>query len=147
MLLVTGLLAVGVVFLLAPNDLTFLKMLEFHRASIIAHPETRDLHPTITFYRQLDKELAPDARIFFSGIVGPDNRHLFYYYFARSCLFPREVEISLDHKADFSSGAFKGIDCASPEQLRTNGYDVMLKVDSNSKVSVLPLTKKGALKQ
>src|SRR6185437_10562771 len=124
MLLVTGLLAVGVVFLLTPDDLVSFRMLESHRAAIIAHPETRDIHPTITYYRQLDKQLAPDARVFFSGMVGTNYmRRLFYYYFAQSGLFPRVVEISLDHKVDFSAGWFKGVDCTSPGELRTNGYD------------------------
>jgi hypothetical protein len=146
MLLVTGLLAMGVAYLLTPSQLLIFKTSERRREEIAAHPASRDRFVTICYYRELDRQLAPDARIFFSGVVGPNNR-LYYYYFARSCLFPREVEISFDHKADFQAGGFVGMDCASPEQLRTNGYDVMLQVGKDGNVSASPLTEKGALKQ
>lgn len=94
----------------------------------------------------MDRQLPPDAKIFFSGVVGPNDR-LFPYFFARTFLFPHEIEISLDHKADYQIEGFRGVDCSSPDQLRTNGYDLMLKVDPDHHIYALPLTEKGALKQ
>ncbi len=145
MLIVTGLLASAVVFILAPTEPFYLKSLAQHRADIIAHPVTRDGYPSIAFFRDLDTKLPPNARVFFSGIIGEENlRHIHYYYFARTYLFPRDVEISLDHRADFREW-FAGVDCNSPDELRTNGYDVMLSVEKDGKVTVLPLTEKGKL--
>lgn len=147
MLVVTGILALGTTYLVAnPIQLSLFRTIDRHRRDIIAKPSTRDLHPTITYFRELDRQLDPHARIFFSGVVGPNNR-LFPFYFARTYLFPREVEISLDHRADFQIEGYMGVDCSSPEQLRTNGYDVMLKVEKDRHISALPLTGKGALKQ
>jgi hypothetical protein len=148
MLAVTALLAAGVAFMLNPTQLRFFLALERHRASILAKPETRDFLSDVGFLRKLDWRLPPDARIFFSGVVGPNDR-LYPYYFARTFLYPHEVEISLDHKADFQIEGFMGIDCASPEQLRSNGYDMMLKVekDKDDLILAVPLTQKGVLKQ
>jgi hypothetical protein len=145
MLGVTLLLAVGVAFLLTPTQLRFFRTLERHRVAILAQPDNRDYLPNVSDFRALDRRLSMDTRIFFSGVVGPNNR-LFPYFFARTFLFPREVEISLDHKADFQIEGFRGIDCSSPEQLRTNGYDLMLKVEKNLVISGVPLTQKGVLR-
>ena len=148
MLAVTTLLAAGLAFMLNPPQLRFFIALNRHRESILAKPETRDFLSDVAFFREIDRQLPPDARIFFSGVVGPNDR-LFPYYYARTFLFPHEVEISLDHKADFQIEGFMGIDCTSPEQLRSNGYDLMLKVekDKDDQIVALPLTEKGALKQ
>lgn len=132
--------------MLTPTQLRLFQALERHRAAILAKPETRDFLSTVAYFRNMDRQLPPDAKIFFSGVVGPNNR-LFPYFFARTFLFPHEVEISLDHQADFQSEGFRGTDCASPDQLRTNGYDLMLKVERDYSISALPLTAKGAFKQ
>jgi hypothetical protein len=145
MLALTTLLAAGVAYILNPTQLRFFLTLEHHRKAILAQPENRDYLPNVSDFRTLDQKLPLDARIFFSGVVGPNNR-LFPYYFARTFLFPREVEISLDHKADFQVQGFMGVDCSSPEQLRTNGYDLMLKVEKDHRISGVPLTEKGTLK-
>jgi hypothetical protein len=144
MLAVTIILAAEVISMLTPTQLRFFMLLEQHRKMVIAKPDDRDL-VNLAFFRTLDRQLPPDARIFFSGVVGPNN-HLGTYYFARSVLFPREVEISLDHKAEFQIDGFRGVDCVSPPQLRTNGYDLMLVSDKDSRTLAYPLTKKGILK-
>ena len=115
---------------------------------VIAIPQYRD-YINLFSYRELDQGLPPDTKIFFSGVVGP-NDHLASYYFVRSILFPREVEISIDHKADFQFEGFRGVDCQSPEELRTNGYDLMLKlgkIGTEDHVMAFPLTTNGVLKQ
>jgi hypothetical protein len=145
MLAVTTLLAAGLAFIITPVQLRFFLGLIRHRDSIIAQPATVDF-VNVGFLRALDRGLPPDTRIFFSGVVGT-NDHLASYYFARSFLYPREVEISLDHKADFQVEGFRGVDCSSPDQLRTNGYDLMLKADKNQPFMALPLTPKGELRQ
>ena len=145
MLAVTTLLAAGVAFILTPTQLRFFLALERHRVSILAQPESRDYLPNVADFRTMDRRLPLDTRIFFSGVVGPNNR-LFPYYFARTFLYPREVEISLDHKADFQPEGFMGVDCASPDQLRTNGYDLMLRVEKDRRIIGIPLTEKGILK-
>jgi hypothetical protein len=145
MLIVTGLLAAGVVFIIAPTEPLYLKGLAQHRADLISHPVTRDIYPSIAFFRDLDTKLPPNARVFFSGIIGQEKvRRVHFYYFARTYLFPRDVEISLDHQAEFH-GWFAGVDCTSPDELRSNSFDVMLSVEKDGKVSVLPLTEKGKL--
>jgi hypothetical protein len=144
-LAVTALLTAGVVFILTPTQLRFFLSLEDHRKTVIAHPEIRDF-VNLDFLRELDRQLPPDARIFFSGMVGP-NDHLAPYYFARSVLFPREVEISLDHKADFQIEGFRGVDCSDPYLLHTNGYDLALMVDKDLHTIAFPITKKGVLKR
>ena len=141
---VTVLLTLAAVFMLWPPQYRFFLALEQHRKMVIAHPEIRDFINLI-YYRDMDQKLPPDAKIFLTGFVGP-NDHLAFYYFARSVLYPREVEISVDHKADFQVEGFRGVDYTTPEQLRTNGYDIILKVDPSGKLYHLSLTKKGELK-
>ena len=56
--------------------------------------------PLSAYGRALDRALPPDARVFFSGMVGETNGpKLGYYFFLRNYLFPREVAISLGDKA------------------------------------------------
>jgi hypothetical protein len=145
MLVVITLLAAGVAFIYNPTQLRFFLALESHRKLILAQPDARDYLPHVTDFRTMDRQLPKDTRIFFSGVVGPNNR-LFPYYFARTFLYPREVEISLDHKADFQIEGFRGVDCASLDQLRTNGYDLMLIVEKDHRITGIPLTEKGVLK-
>src|SRR5690242_12555646 len=102
MLVVTGLLAIGVTFIIVPTEPMRLESMAQRRANIISHPLSRDLFTSIPIFRDLDAKLRPDARIFFSGMIGEQNmRNIHYYYFARTYLFPRDVEISLDHHAKF----------------------------------------------
>jgi hypothetical protein len=150
MLVLTGLIAAGAVLLVTPNEMTALNATAKHQRALESNPSdlaSREVYPGVLFYRKLDRELAPDARVFFSGVVGPDNsRDIHLYMFARTYLFPREVELSLDRKAIYHDYIYDGVDCASPEELRANGFDVMLKNEKGN-VSVIPLTKKGGLKQ
>jgi hypothetical protein len=146
MLVITALLAAGVAFILTPQQLRFYQALELHRAQVLAKPENRDFLTGAAYFREMDQRLAPDAKIFFSGLIGPNNR-LYPYFFARTFLFPHEMEISLDHKADYQVDGFRGVDCSSPDELRTNGYDLMMKFGTNGSITTLPLTQKGVLKQ
>jgi len=132
--------------MLTPQQLRFFLALERHRADILAKPETRDFLTAANYFRDMDRRLAPDAKIFFSGVIGPNNR-LYPYFFARTFLFPHEMEISLDHKADYQVDGFRGVDCFSPEQLQTNGYDLMMKVEKDYSITTTPLSAKGVLKQ
>ena len=143
---VTILLTAGVACILTPTQLRFFQALEQHRTAILAKPDTRDFLTGAAYFRARARRGAPDAKIFFCGVIGPNSR-LYPYFFARTCLFPHEIEISLDHKADYQVDGFRGVDCFSPEQLRTNGYDLMMKIDENQSILTLPLTQKGVLKQ
>ncbi len=142
----TALLAAGVAFILTPQQLRFFQALERHRTDILAKPETRDFLIGAAYFRDLDRRLPPEAKIFFSGVIGPNDR-LYPYFFARTFLFPHEVEISLDHKADYLVDGFRGVDCFSPDQLRSNGYDLQMKLDSNGNVVTFSLNEKGVPKQ
>jgi hypothetical protein len=145
MLVVTGLLAIGVALILVHNEPQYLKYLAQRRADIISHPLTADGFTSVPIFRNIDSHLPPDARIFFSGIVGKENlRRIHFYYFARTYLFPRDVEISLDRQAKFL-GWFDGVGSSSVDQLRTNGFDVMLFVDQNHGIVTVPLTDKGKM--
>jgi hypothetical protein len=100
--------------------------------------------PLSAYGRTLDHALAPDARVFLSGVLGKENAgRSGYYYFLRNYLFPRDVEISMDHQVVFSEDGIQGVDTTSPEELRTNGFDVLLKMDDGGRISILPLTEKG----
>ena len=91
--------------------------------------------------RQLDRALAPDARVFLTGMLGLTNApRAGYYYFLRNYLFPRDVEISLDGHAVSGKDGFSGVPCDSPEVLRTNGFDLMIDSDN---MQMVPLTPKG----
>jgi hypothetical protein len=95
--------------------------------------------------RALDRVLAPQARVFLSGIVGRDNGYrLGVYYFLRNYLFPRRVEISLDGKAVFHESWFEGVESESPEALRAQGFDVLLRLPTaGSELAIVPLTPGG----
>ena len=104
--------------------------------------------PLSAYARALDRALPPDARVFLSGMVGKDNGPRGgYYFFLRNYLFPREVEISLDGKAVYHEGWFEGVPCDSPAELRTNGFDLLLLMPTNSnEIQIIPLTQKGTPK-
>ena len=77
--------------------------------------------------RELDAAIAPDARVFVSGMLGPTNLGKGgYYYFLKNYLFPRDVEISLDGKAISGGDGFYGVPCDSPDVLRSNGFDFLI---------------------
>jgi hypothetical protein len=104
--------------------------------------------PLSAYGRSLDLALAPDARVFLSGLIGKDNGGRGgYYFFLRNYLFPRTVEISLDGKALYHEGWFEGVPCDSPAILRTNGFDLLLLMPTNSNnIEIIPLTQKGVPK-
>jgi hypothetical protein len=147
MLTVTILLAVGVVCTISPHQLRFLQSLERHRKEILLDPRAADLLTGPYIFREMDRELPPDAKIFFCGMIGT-NKTLYPYFFARTFLFPHEIEISVDHKADYQVDGFRGIDSFSSEQLLTNGYDLMMKFKTeDGSILTHTLTAKGTLKQ
>jgi hypothetical protein len=93
--------------------------------------------------REFDAALAPDARVFVAGMLGPTNApKTGYFFFLKNYLFPRDVEISLDSKAVNGPTGFNGIPCDSPDVLRSNGFDVMIDFTDN-RPRVVPLTPKG----
>ncbi len=98
--------------------------------------------------RQLDMHVAKDAHVFLSGIVGKENAGRGgYYYFLRNYLFPREVEISADRKGLFTyKDGFKGVDATSIDELRTNGFDLLIKIGADNNIALQPLTEKGVPK-
>lgn len=148
MLVVTGLIAVGVALLVTPNELSGLRASEHREQLILSHrsdPKYREFFPAVAFYRKLDGQLAPDARIFFSGMI--QRPKLYQYFFANTYLFPRDIQISLDGKPIYHNETFEGVDSDSPDEVRRAGFDVMLSIGKDGNVSVMPLTPKGALKK
>lgn len=97
------------------------------------------------FSRHLDLNLAPDARVFVTGMLGPTNfSKEGYYFFLKNYLFPRDVEISLDGKTVSGADGIYGVPCDSPAVLRSHGFDLMIEVADNEP-NLIPLTKKGEL--
>jgi len=98
--------------------------------------------------RQLDAAIAPDAKVFMTGMLGPTNSpSAGYYYFLRNYLFPRHLEISLDGKATYTVDGFVGVPCDSPDILKSNGYDVMILFSNGQLQNVIALTPKATRKQ
>jgi len=98
--------------------------------------------------RQLDLHIPKDAHIFFSGVVGKENGgSLGFYFFLRNYLFPRELAVSTDRKAIFRGDHFEGVDATSVDELRTNGFDLILKMGADNNISIQPITEKGVPKQ
>jgi hypothetical protein len=123
------------------------------RATLLAqvtNPIQRDSYcvPLSAYGRALDHALPMDARIFFSGMIGKDNGpRSGYYFILRNYVFPRIMDISLDEKVVCHEGWFEGIPCDSPDVLRTNGYDLLLLLPTNSnQIQIIPLTPKGVPK-
>jgi hypothetical protein len=144
---VTALLGAAVIFILTPQQFRFLQAVERHRTEILAKPQTRDFLTGPALFREIDRQLPPDAKIFFCGVIGT-NKSLYPYFFARTFLFPHEMEISIDHKADYQVDGFRGVDCFNPDQLRTNGYDLMMTFKAiDGSILTFPLTQKGTLKK
>jgi len=99
--------------------------------------------------RALDRAISPDARIFMSDVAGKENSsHIAFYYFLRNYLFPRDLEISLGKSAVLTADSwFDGVNCDSPEVLKTNGFDLQLKFGPDGNIQIQPLTEKGMPKQ
>ncbi len=98
--------------------------------------------------RQLDAAIAPDAKVFMTGMLGPTNSGAAgYYYFLRNYLFPRHLQISLDGKATNTDDGFVGVPCDSPDILKSNGYDVMILFSNGQLQNVIALTPKAVRKQ
>jgi hypothetical protein len=116
----------------------------------IDDPIKRDSYcvPLSAYSRALDRAIDKDARIFVSGMVGKENAGRGgYLYFLRNYLFPRDIEISLGRPAVFDNEWRDGTDCDSPEMLRTNGFDLLLRFGTNDNISIIPLTERGVPKQ
>jgi hypothetical protein len=79
-------------------------------------------------FRQLDQAIAPDARVFASGLIGKENgRRLGNFFWAIYYLFPRHIAASLDVPPRFTSaGWLDGRDARSSEELLQRGYDLQL---------------------
>lgn len=76
--------------------------------------------------RALDAQLAPDARVFLTNMLGPENSgRLGYYYFLTYYLFPREVAISLEPPA-FALEGMSGRNPTSDRELAQAGFDLSL---------------------
>jgi hypothetical protein len=76
--------------------------------------------------RALDAQLAPDARLFVTNMLGPENSgRLGYYYFLTYYLFPREVAISLEPPA-FALEGMSGRNPTSDQELAQAGFDLAL---------------------
>jgi hypothetical protein len=159
-ILVTLVIGIVAIFLVGPqlrqsensNVLVTLKDLEQRRLPMVLNapdPLYREGTGLAVYCRQLDRALPPDARVFFSGMIGKDHGSRGgYYFFLRNYLFPRDVEISLDGKAVYREGWFDGIDATSPLEAQTNGFDVWLKIgDDNNLPQPVILSPKGAPKQ
>lgn len=101
--------------------------------------------------RAYDQILPKDAEIFLSGMVGKENTSRGgYYFFLRNYLFPRSLRISLGQPAIYRSDDevwWDGVDCESPEILKTNGFDLFLRFGSDNSITPIPLTQRGVPKQ
>jgi hypothetical protein len=100
--------------------------------------------PLSAMGRSLDAAIAPNAKVFMTGMLGPTNSgSLGYYYFFRNYLFPRHVQISLDGCATNIGEEFDGVPCDSPDILKSNGYDVVILFANGQIQQVIPLTPKA----
>jgi hypothetical protein len=97
--------------------------------------------------RELDRLLQPDARVYLAGMLGPTNvGGLGYYYFLRNYLFPRDLQISVGKVKFTDNGGFDGADATSADELKSNGFDIVIGFPNNQ-IQVIPLTPKGVPKQ
>jgi hypothetical protein len=116
----------------------------------VSDPVERDrlCTPLAAYGRALDRTLAPEARVFVSGILGKENgTRIGVFYFLRNYLFPRTVEISRDGRPQFHESWFEGVPGDSPDQLRADGFDVLVRFAPDGKrLETVPLTKRGEQK-
>jgi hypothetical protein len=113
----------------------------------VSDPVERDrlCTPLAAYCRALDRTLAPDARVFVSGILGKENgTRIGVFYFLRNYLFPRTVEISRDGRPQFHETWFDGVPGDSAEQLRADGFDLLVRFAPDGKrLEKVPLTQRG----
>ena len=84
--------------------------------------------PLSAFGRSIDTQIPTNARVYMSGILGPEGSgNLGYFYFLTYYLFPREVALSLGQRPVYNlSGAVQGHSPASFDELAQAGYDLVL---------------------
>lgn len=113
----------------------------------VSDPVERDrlCTPLAAYCRALDRSLVPEARVFVSGILGKENgTRIGVFYFLRNYLFPRTVEISRDGRPQFHETWFEGVPGDSPEQLRADGFDVLVRFAPDGKrLEKVALTQRG----
>jgi len=96
-------------------------------------------NPSSAYARNLDRTLPPHSRVFLAGMLGEENGpRLGVYYFLRNYLFPRDVAISRG-KAIFHEGWFEGLPASGPDELRADGFDVLLEIEPDGSIRVTPL--------
>lgn len=111
----------------------------------ITDPVQRDRYGIGLAYsaRQINAVLSPDARVFLTDMTGETNAsHLGFYFFLRNYLFPRDVEISLTNGHWGKAGGYVAPSYDSPEVLKSNGFDLMIRFDNNQ-LQFVPLTTNG----
>jgi hypothetical protein len=136
---VTGLCAALGVLILAPHLLGRPAaadggaFIHYHRKYLLllpADPVRRDFMATKSSgnFRRLELMIAPEAKLFASGVIGPENgARLGNFFWAIYYLFPRQVDASLGAPPRFTSGGWlEGVDCGSSQELFNRGYDIQL---------------------
>lgn len=103
------------------------------------------------FY-QYDQALAPNAKVFASGLTGRTNgQRLGLLFFAVYYLFPRQVDVSVGRPPRLTvEGWIDATESYSDEDLAARGYDVCLKFlggdPGSEQVFILPLTGTAGLR-
>lgn len=149
--ILAGLVAAGLVvaqfsYANDPNSMISLSNLD-RRAQVlstISNPVQRDQFGIglAEEGRQIDAALQPGARVFLTGMTGETNAPAMgFYFFLRNYLFPRDVEISLSN-GYFGAVGYYAPGCDSPDVLKSNGFDLMIRF-SNNQLQFVPLTPKG----
>jgi len=96
----------------------------------ITDPIERDRYciPLSAFGRSLDAQIPTNARVFFAGMLGPENGgKLGYYYSLNYYLFPRAVDISLGEPPTYNLlTGVRGRNPTSLDELAQAGYDLVL---------------------
>lgn len=102
--------------------------------------------PTSAIMREVAQKLPTSARVFGTGLIGPDaGIRLGNYFIAQYHLFPRPVQISTDGPAIYHDGWMEGVDMTSVEQLKALGLDLLLGFGQwdQDDIGFLDLTAKG----
>lgn len=147
LLVAAGLVAAQFSYASDPTSQISLSNLD-HRAealSTITDPVQRDRYGIGLAYsaRQINAVLSPDARVFLTDMTGETNApHLGFYFFLRNYLFPRDVEISLTNGHWGKAGGYLAPACDSPDIIKSNGFDLMIRFDNNQ-LQFVPLTPKA----
>jgi hypothetical protein len=137
---VTGLCAALAVLVLAPHLLGRPAAADGGAVFVDYYPKFQRLHPADPVrrdfmattssgnFRRLDELIAPEAKLFASGVIGPENgARLGNFFWAIYYFFPRQVDASVNMPPRFTSeGWLDGVDCRSGEELFVRGYDIQL---------------------